>query len=135
MYRSCDALLKLSRVEGMFGPPLEMFHCGGTVVCNDVTGYDEYVVDGHNGLVAPMGDLDAAAALVARLREDRQLLDRLRGNALETAAHWPDWETSSRHFFHLLNVICNQPPADYLPAVMMASGAVPLYERVVTGHG
>ena len=31
VYRSCDVLVKLSTVEGMFGPPLEMMHCGGHV--------------------------------------------------------------------------------------------------------
>jgi len=45
IYRSCDVLVKLSYVEGMFGPPLEMFHCGGTAVVYDVTGYDEYIVN------------------------------------------------------------------------------------------
>ena len=32
IYRSCDVIVKLSYVEGMFGPPLEMFHCGGTAI-------------------------------------------------------------------------------------------------------
>ena len=40
VYRSCDVLMKLSRVEGMYSPPLEMFHCGGTVVTYDVTGHE-----------------------------------------------------------------------------------------------
>src|SRR6266699_3944171 len=39
--RSCHVLVKLSTVEGMFGPPLEMFHCGGTAVTSDVTGSEE----------------------------------------------------------------------------------------------
>jgi len=43
IYRSCDVLVKLSYVEGMFGPPLEMFHCGGTAIVYDVTGHDEYI--------------------------------------------------------------------------------------------
>ena len=51
IYRSCDVLVKLSQVEGMYGPPLEMFHCGGTVVTYDVTGHEEYVEHGVNGLV------------------------------------------------------------------------------------
>ena len=134
VYRSCDVLVKLSRVEGMFGPPLEMFHCGGTVICYDVTGYDEYVESGYNGLVAPMGDRAAVSDHVASLRADPGLLDELRRNALETASHWPDWATASRHFLHLLQIVAEQPPMDYLPSVLMASGAVPLYERVVTGH-
>ena len=52
IYRSCDVIVKLSYVEGMFGPPLEMFHCGGTSIVYDVTGHDEYIVHGKNGLVA-----------------------------------------------------------------------------------
>jgi hypothetical protein len=38
VYRSCDILGKLSYVEGMFGPPLEMFHCGWTAIVYNVTG-------------------------------------------------------------------------------------------------
>ncbi len=56
IYRSCSVLLKLSHVEGMYGPPLEMFHCGGTVITYDVTGHDEFVHDGVNGIVVPMYD-------------------------------------------------------------------------------
>lgn len=48
IYRSCDLLLKLSYVEGMFGPPLEIFHCGGTALVYDVTGHDEYIVHNQN---------------------------------------------------------------------------------------
>jgi hypothetical protein len=52
VYRSCDDILKLSLVESMFGPPLEMFHCGGTAIVYNVTGHDEYIVHGRNALVA-----------------------------------------------------------------------------------
>lgn len=51
IYRSCDVIVKLSYVEGMFGPPLEMFHCGGTAITYNVTGHDEYIVNGVNGLI------------------------------------------------------------------------------------
>ncbi len=61
IYRSCDVLLKLSKVEGMFGPPLEMFHCGGTAITYDVTGSEEYLVSGRNSLVVPMDDEKAVA--------------------------------------------------------------------------
>lgn len=40
----------------MFGPPLEMFHCGGTSIVYDVTGHDEYIVHDKNGLVAKTDD-------------------------------------------------------------------------------
>ena len=57
---SCDVLIKMSRVEGFFMPPLEMMACGGTVLTGKVTGYNEYVVDGYNGLVVEQGDVESA---------------------------------------------------------------------------
>ncbi len=110
VYRSCDVLIKLSQVEGMYGPPLEMFHCGGTVISNDVTGYDEYVRDGFNGMVVPTGDTAAAAAAVARLRGDRALLATLRTNALQTAEGWRDWDAAGEEFLRIVTAIAKQRP-------------------------
>lgn len=98
IYRSCDLVLKLSLVEGMFGPPLEMFHCGGTAIVYDVTGHDEYIRDGYNAMVARSGDEGDVRHLVASLRGDPAALDRLKANARETAAAWPDWPESGRQF-------------------------------------
>lgn len=98
IYRSCDILVKLSTVEGMFGPPLEMFHCGGTAVVFDVSGHDEYIVDGRNALVVRTGDTDGVVSAVRRMLEDPSLLARLKKNALEDADRWPSWEEASRQF-------------------------------------
>ena len=102
IYRSCDAIIKLSLVEGMFGPPLEMFHCGGTAVVYDVSGHDEYIVNNKNALVAPMHDEAAVIDSIRRLRNDGHLLETLKAGALETAAAWPSWEVSSRQFMKAL---------------------------------
>lgn len=131
IYRSCQVLLKLSQVEGMYGPPLEMFHCGGTVVTYDVTGHDEYVQHEVNGLVAPMGDLDAATSALVRLRSDPLLLEDLRAGALRTASLWPDWEQSSREFARILFGIDKQPARDLLPTMLAISGAWSLHDRVL----
>lgn len=98
IYRSCDVLIKLSTVEGMFGPPLEMFHCGGTAVVFDVTGHDEYIRHDVNSLVVRTGDIDGVVAAVGGLLRDRRLLRRLQQGAVDTAAAWPSWEQSSREF-------------------------------------
>jgi len=98
IYRSCDILVKLSTVEGMFGPPLEMFHCGGTAVVFDVSGHDEYIVHGKNALVIPRGDMDGVVDALRRLASDREQLGRLQAGALETAEKWASWEESSRAF-------------------------------------
>jgi glycosyltransferase involved in cell wall biosynthesis len=102
VYRSCDLVLKLSLVEGMFGPPLEMFHCGGTCVVFNVTGHDEYIEHGRNGIVVPTGDEAGVVAALKRLREMPPLLENLKCNAVATSASWPDWEQSSVRFLEVL---------------------------------
>ena len=98
VYRSCDVLLKLSSVEGMFGPPLEMFHCGGTAIVYNVTGHDEYIRHGENSLVIEMDDKEAVLENLNLLKRKPKMLDRLKKGARETARGWPDWETSSKNF-------------------------------------
>lgn len=98
IYRSCDILVKLSTVEGMFGPPLEMFHCGGTAVVFDVTGHDEYIIDGINACVAHRGDADGVVRTLRRLLDDKGCLARLKNGAIQTASSWPNWEHSSGMF-------------------------------------
>lgn len=91
IYASCDILLKMSRVEGFFGPPLEMMACGGTVVVSKVTGYDEYIRAGENALVVESGDIEGAREAVRRLIEDSTLRARLARAGQATAAEWR-WE-------------------------------------------
>lgn len=98
IYRSCDILIKLSTVEGMFGPPLEIFHCGGTAIVFDVTGHDEYIFDGQNACVVRKGDMDGVVATLRRLLDDRAELMQLQAGALKTAEAWASWDESSSAF-------------------------------------
>jgi len=93
IYSSCDVLLKLSRVEGFFGPPMEMMACGGAVVVGKVTGYDEYIVDNENALVVDAADVAAAKGAVQRITSDNDLKERLIKNGRDTANLW-QWEIS-----------------------------------------
>jgi len=93
IYSSCDVLVKLSAVEGFFGPPLEMMACGGTAVVTRVTGYDEYIVDGENALTVEIGDYQQARRHLQRLIHDRNLLALLKENALKTARQF-QWDTT-----------------------------------------
>lgn len=110
IYRSCDVIVKLSLVEGMFAPPLEMFHCGGTAIVYDVSGHDEYIVNGRNALVAPMHDEAAVLEHLRRLRETPALLAELKAGAAQTAADWPDWPASSALFLEHLQAWQAAPP-------------------------
>lgn len=98
VYRDYDVLLKLSRVEGMYGPPLEMFSQGGTAITSIVTGCDDLVVHGENGLLVPARDEVGVAGHLAALQGSPELLAWLRAGALATARGWPGWEEVSREF-------------------------------------
>lgn len=93
IYSSCDVFIKMSRIEGFFGPPLEAMACGCSVVVSKVTGYDEYIVNEENALVVEMGDVEGAGKAVARLLQDPQLRARLVANGYETARAW-GWDVS-----------------------------------------
>lgn len=109
IYRACDVIVKLSFVEGMFGPPLEMFHCGGTAIVYNVTGHDEYIKHDYNALVAKTNDERAVVEYLQALNNDRRLLQRLQQGAIETANAWCDWNQSSSEFADTLGHISSQP--------------------------
>lgn len=129
IYRSCDVLLKLSTVEGMFGPPLEMFHCGGTAVVFDVTGHDEYIRDHENALVIPRGNTDAVVAAMRRLAGDPGLLESLKSGAQRTAAEWPSWEESSGRFEHWLHETALRSRSDMPGLRQLAADALREYRE------
>jgi O-antigen biosynthesis protein len=108
IYRSCDVIVKLSYVEGMFGPPLEMFHCGGTAITYDVTGHDEYILHGQNALVAKRDDERQVVEYLKDLRNKPELLHRLKKGAKEAASNWPDWNHSSALFCSRTNKILEE---------------------------
>jgi glycosyltransferase involved in cell wall biosynthesis len=143
LYAETDVVLKLSRVEGMFGPPLEGFHRGATCVVTEVTGHEEYIQHGWNGIVADWDDPSGTARLLDRLARDPRELHFLRTNALATAQSWPDWEQAGQFMTLALERIRRDPPptttagaarlmADVRTAMMELSR--PLDERRVLGR-
>jgi|GEM_PF-53595 len=110
VYRSCDVLVKLSYVEGMFGPPLEMFHCGGTAIVYDVTGHDEYIRHGINGVVIERDDEQGVVDALRDLKTNDTLLASLCREASATAAEWPDWTTATAWFAEALAAIGRTRP-------------------------
>jgi glycosyltransferase involved in cell wall biosynthesis len=128
-------LLKLSRAEGMFGPPLEAFHMGCTCVVNPVTGHDDYIEHLVNGLVVDWDDPKATARALDLLCADRRLLHQLRVGALETARAWPSWTQASSFMALALRQIANEPPPS--PAAFgprMAAGIITAMVDAQTRH-
>lgn len=111
VYGSCDILVKLSTVEGMFGPPLEIFHCGGTAVVFDVTGHDEYIRHGENAVVVKNLDTAKVVEELKSLLNDPARLSALKEGARKTAEAWPDWEQSSAQFLLWVEATLQGPEA------------------------
>lgn len=116
LYAETDVLVKLSSVEGMFGPPLEAFHGGATCVVTPVTGHEEYIEHGFNALIADWDDLRGTARQLDLLARDRELLHFLRCNALETARGWPAWDQASQFMAAALLDIRRLPRPDAVRA-------------------
>ncbi|MFM0221516.1 glycosyltransferase [Paraburkholderia dipogonis] len=129
IYRSCDILLKLSTVEGMFGPPLEIFHCGGTSIVFDVTGHDEYIVDGENARVISARNLDGVVAAIRELLSDSSELSRLKEGALRTAQNWPSWSKSSAQFADWVRSCLEEPAVSRETCAAMVAEAWSNYGR------
>jgi O-antigen biosynthesis protein len=93
IYSSCDILLKLSKVEGFFGPPLEMMACGGVPIVAKVTGYDEYIIDGYNALVTESGNISKTKKILKKLIDDKILYNTLQANSQKTVQKM-DWDNT-----------------------------------------
>jgi glycosyltransferase involved in cell wall biosynthesis len=127
LYAEAHVVLKLSRVEGMYGPPLEGFHMGATTVTTAVSGHDEYVSHGWNGLIVDWDDVRGTARALDLLARDGALLQFLRHNALRTAAAWPSWEQQGALMAAILRAIHREP------APPATAGAGPLLADIRAG--
>lgn len=106
IYRSCDILVKVSAVEGFFGPPLEMMACGGCCLVSNVTGYDEYIIDNENALVIPIGDIQSGREALNRLLNDSDLRKSLIKRGLETAKAM-SWDMQTPKFAAAITSLFN----------------------------
>lgn len=101
IYSSADVFLKMSTVEGFPGPPLEAMACECPVVISDVTGIDEYIVNGINALVVSPGNIEDAASAIHRIITGNELRTELVLNGLETVKCWP-WHRSLERMMHFV---------------------------------
>lgn len=98
LYRSHHVQVKTPLAEGMFGPPLEGFHCGLPAIVTPVTGAEEYIVDQENSLVVLWDDPHGVGKAIDTLAENPDLWRKLQNGARATAEAWPNWDTQSALF-------------------------------------
>ncbi len=76
LQHAIDVSVLAAHSEAMPLALVEASACGLPIVCTDVGGNREVVVDGETGLLVPAGDADRLAAALARLCEDSALRTR-----------------------------------------------------------
>jgi glycosyltransferase involved in cell wall biosynthesis len=109
IYRQVDVIVKMSRVEGMFGPPLEAFHAGATGIVSKVTGYLDYIKPGKNAIALEVDDFNGASLALEHLVKNPEQLKSLKNSALDTAAAWPSIEDSILEFNNICMSILSGP--------------------------
>jgi glycosyltransferase involved in cell wall biosynthesis len=67
---SADVCVLCSQTEGLSNTVMEYMVAGKPVVCTNVGGNGELVRDGHEGLVVPVGDIDALGRSIVSLLGD-----------------------------------------------------------------
>ncbi|CCN81685.1 putative glycosyl transferase [Vibrio nigripulchritudo SFn27] len=102
IYASCDIFIKMSRIEGFFGPPLEAMACECVPVVGKVSGWNEYIVDEQNALAVELYDVESAKLCVERLLSDDALYNKLKSNGRKTVDEW-SWDKSYQRISSLVN--------------------------------
>jgi len=91
LYGRSKIWLVMSKEEGLPGSVLEAMACGCVVVSSANTGSVELIRHGENGLLFPVGDLEACMKLVDSVLADEVMYKSLRAGGVETAQHY-SWE-------------------------------------------
>jgi glycosyltransferase involved in cell wall biosynthesis len=102
IYSSCDIFLKMSRIEGFFGPPMEAMACGCAVIVGKVTGYNEYIKHNFNALVVSQGDTKSARSALIKLIKNKKIREKIVSGGYQTVKKW-GWERSSKAMLSLVN--------------------------------
>jgi glycosyltransferase involved in cell wall biosynthesis len=101
-YHALDAYLVTSRQEGGPKAVLESMAAGVPLVTTRVGQAPDVVVDGENGLLAEVDDVDALAAAVQRIYDDGELRTRLSAAGRPIAESYAD-EQLDRRWAELLD--------------------------------
>ncbi|MCW2616205.1 MAG: glycosyl transferase group 1 [Frankiales bacterium] len=111
-YAAADVLAFPSVKEGFGLAVLEAMSAGVPVVTSDLPVFREYLVDGRDALLVPVGDVDGLAAALDAALHDRPLRERLVAAGRDVAGRFT-WLSSARQH---LAVYDRLPAAVALPA-------------------
>ena len=111
-YAAADALAFPSVKEGFGLAVLEAMSAGAPVVTSDLPVFREYLVDGRDALLVPVGDVAALAVALETALTDRSVRARLVAAGHQVAAGFT-WQASARRH---LEVYAALPAVQTVPA-------------------
>ena len=91
IYSRSQVWIMASESEGFSMPVLEAMACGCAVVATDCGGPKDQIVDGQNGFLVPVGDVEQIISRILLLLNNPDLRTRIQKNALETSRQFT-WE-------------------------------------------
>ncbi|MCD6475847.1 MAG: glycosyltransferase family 4 protein [Anaerolineaceae bacterium] len=91
-YRAADVYTSASLTDGSSVSLLESLACGTPALLSSIPGNLEWVEEGKNGWLFPVGDVDACANKMLAVYKNREQLLEMRGWARKIAEERADWE-------------------------------------------
>ena len=85
--KNLDIFVMSSKREGMPGALLEAMSYGLPIAATNAGGIKEVIKDGKDGLLAEVGDIDAIAAHIVELIQNKQLRGKIGKNARQKIMH------------------------------------------------
>lgn len=104
-----DVSVLLSAYEGTSNSMMEAMGVGVVPAVTRVSGAEDWVVDGENGIVVEVGDVRGMAERLAELARDRGRIAGLGRRAWETAQRGFDFEITARRYRELFDAVRARP--------------------------
>jgi glycosyltransferase involved in cell wall biosynthesis len=109
IYRAADIFVFPSRQEGLGNVVLEAMATGLPVAVSQLPVLDKIILDGENGLVAPIGDAEATSIAILRICGDPDLAARLGSNARTTVEKKHGFTAWQRDLVDMYRSLTAQP--------------------------
>jgi glycosyltransferase involved in cell wall biosynthesis len=94
-YHWADVYISPSHVDGSSVSLMEALACGLPCLVSDIPANKEWVTEGENGWLFPDGDVDALAAKISQVMDQRESLPEIGSAARSVAEERADWKKNS----------------------------------------
>ena len=104
--RLADIAVSVPSSDGTPVSVLEAMACGAAPVVSDLPSLREWITDGENGLLVPVGDPEALAAAIVRLLQQPHLREQFRQRNQEIIHSRADHQVEMQKMEQLYESLC-----------------------------